>query len=212
LQTDDPPTYRFTAKVEIHHKSSPGITMAYVIDAQGLSVTQGRSVRLVPWTSFRFLHLHVTSGVGTTGFPVHSARLRTLFASRELSSLDWQGETGLDRSADYVRFMEELIPFAVARNPRLRLRYGGDPMMEAAAPMVLTFLILPFVFIPLLIFKPLGALAAGWKKPLGKLVFGAISTSFGVVLNMLPWSSGKPFKADDLPIAELPPRYRQGGV
>jgi len=186
--------------------------MAYGIDAQGLLVTRGRSVRLVPWTSFRFLHLHVTSGVGSTGFPVYSARLRTLFASRELSSLDWQGDTGLDRSADYVRFMEVLIPFAVARNPRLRLRYGGDPMMEAAVPMVLTFLILPFFFFPLFIFKPLGALVAAWLKPLGKFVFGAISSIFGVVLNILPWSSGKPFKADDLPIAELPPRYRQFGV
>jgi len=212
LQTDDPPTYRFTAKVEKHHKSSPGIKMAYVIDAQGLSVTQGRSVTLVPWTSFRFLHIHVTSGVGTTGFPVYSARLRTFFASREVSSLDWQGETGFDRSADYVRFMEELIPFAVARNPRLRLRYGGDPMMEAAIPTVLTLLIAPFALIPLLIFKPLGALLAGWTKAFGKPVAAAIVMIFGVVLNMLPWSTGKLFKADDLPIAELPPRYRRQGA
>ncbi|MBD9388569.1 hypothetical protein IB237_15405 [Agrobacterium sp. AGB01] len=196
----------------MHHKSSPGITMAYVIETQGLRVTRGQSVRLVPWTAFRFLHLHVTSGVGTTGFPVYSARLRTLFASRELSSLDWQEDSGLDRSADYVRFVEELIPFAVARNPRLRLRYSGDPMMEAATPMVTTLLVVPFVFIPLLIFKPLGVLFAGWTKPLGKLVAGAISVSLGVVLNMVPWTTGKPFTADDLPTAELPSRYRQGGV
>lgn len=212
MQTDDPPTYRFTAKVEKHHKSSPGIKMAYVIDAQGLSVTQGRSVTLVPWTSFRFLHIHVTSGVGTTGFPVYSARLRTFFASREVSSLDWQGETGFDRSADYVRFMEELIPFAVARNPRLRLRYGGDPMMEAAIPAALTLLIAPFILIPILIFKPLGALFAGWTKAFGKPTAGAFIIIFGVVLNMLPWSTGKLFKADDLPIAELPPRYRRQGA
>lgn len=94
------------------------ITTAYVIDAKGLLVTQAGSVRLIPWTSIRFIHVHVTSGVGSTGFPVYSARLRMLFASREISSLHWQGEARTDQSAGYVRFMEELIPFAIARNPR----------------------------------------------------------------------------------------------
>ncbi|WP_244498140.1 hypothetical protein [Aureimonas ureilytica] len=208
---DDPPTHRFTAKVVPHHGSSIGVETTYAIEAEGLSVRQGRSVKVVRWTSLRFLHLHVTSGVGTTGFPVYSARLRTLFGSREISSLDWQGEKGLDRSADYVRFMEELIPLAAARNSGLRLRKGGDPLMEGAAPLILTTLLLPLLFIPLLIFKPLGALLSGGKKPLGKLMFGVVSMALGVVLNMLPWSSGKPFEADDLPVAELPTRYRQGG-
>lgn len=193
------------------------VTTAYVIDAQGLLVTRGRSVSLVPWTSFRFLHVHVTSGVGTTGFPVYSARLRTLFASKEISSLDWQGETRVDRSADYVRFMEELIPFAVTHNPRLRLRCGGDPMLEEAIPMVLALVSLPFLLIALLIIKPLGALLSGLKlaglKKLGtRPLVAAIIAGIGVALNMLPWSTGKQFKADDLPIAELPPKYRQVGI
>ncbi|WP_332303245.1 hypothetical protein [Rhizobium sp. GR12] len=193
------------------------VTTAYVIDAKGLSVRRGHSISLIPWTSFRFLHVHVTSGVGTTGFPVYSARLRTLFASKEISSLDWQGETRVDRSADYVRFMEELIPFAVARNPRLRLRYGGDPMLEAATPGIFALFVAPVLLIPFLIFKPLGALLSGLKfgglkKSLFKPVTAAIVAGLGVVLNMLPWSTGKQFKADDLPIAELPPKYRQGGI
>ncbi|MCA2375128.1 hypothetical protein ACQZ5D_14495 [Agrobacterium sp. 22-211-1] len=193
------------------------ITTAYVIDAKGLSVRRGQSVSLIPWTSFRFLHLHVTSGVGTTGFPVYSARLRMLFTSIQVSSLDWQGETRVDRSADYVRFMKELIPFAVAHNPRLRLRYGGDPMLEAAIPGVLALVSMPFLLIPFLIFKPLGALLSGFKfaglKNLGfKPVVAAIIAGLGVVLNMLPWSTGKQFEADDLPTAELPPKYRQGEV
>lgn len=215
MQTDDPPTYRITEKVAMHRKSSPGfqmIAITYVIDAQGLLVTRGRSVTLVPWTSLRFLHLHVTSGVGTTGFPVYSARLRTRFRSRELSSVDWQEETGLDRSADYVRFLEELITIAVARNPRLRLRYGGDPLLEGAIPTVLSVLIVPFALIPILIFKPLGALFAGWPKAFGKPIAGAITMILGVVVNMIPWSTGKPFKADNLPFAELPPKYRRGGI
>ena len=193
------------------------ITTAYVIDAKGLSVRRGQSVSLIPWTSFRFLHLHVTSGVGTTGFPVYSARLRMLFTSIQVSSLDWQGETRVDRSADYVRFMKELIPFAVAHNPRLRLPYGGDPMLEAAIPGVLALVSMPFLLIPFLIFKPLGALLSGFKfaglKNLGfKPVVAAIIAGLGVVLNMLPWSTGKQFEADDLPTAELPPKYRQGEV
>lgn len=194
------------------------ITTAYVIDAKGLSVRRGQSVSLIPWTSIRFLHIHVTSGVGSTGFPVYSARLRMLFASREITSLHWQGETRTDQSADYVRFMEELIPFAVARNPRLRLRYGGDPMLEAAIPGVLALVSMPFLLIPFLIFKPLGALLSGLKfggllkKSIFKPVTAVIVAGFGVVLNMLPWSTGKQFKADDLPTAELPPKYRQGDV
>ncbi len=187
--------------------------MAYVIEDRGLSVTRGRSVSLVPWTSLRFLHLHFTSGVGTTGFPVYSARLRTLFVSREISSLDWLGETGVDRSADYVRFMEELIPFAAARNPPLRLRYGGDPMLETAIPMVLTLFVAPLVLILFFVVKlPLGVLAIAWKKPLAKLAPLLFSTGFGVALNALPWSSGKPFEAHDLPAAELPMRYRESAV
>lgn len=221
LQTDDPPTYSFTTQVATHYQSPPGFTMittVFVIDPQGLLVRRGRSERLVPWTSFRFLHLHVTSGVGSTGFPVYSTRLRMLFASREISSLHWQGETRTDQSADYVRFMEELIPFATARNPRLRLRYGGDPMLEAAIPGVLTLFVAPVLVIPFLIFKPLGALLSGLKfgglvkKSLFKPVTAAIVAGFGVVLNMLPWSTGKQFKAGDLPTAELPPKYRQDGV
>ncbi|MCA1868554.1 hypothetical protein HW571_23035 [Agrobacterium genomosp. 3] len=190
------------------------VTTAYAIDAKGLLVRRGQSVSLIPWTSIRFLHIHVTSGVGSTGFPVYSARLRMLFASREISSLHWQGETGTDQSADYVRFMEELIPFAVARNPRLRLRYGGDPMLEAAIPGVLALVSMPFLLTPFLIFKPLGALLSGLKfsglnKFGAKPVVAAIIAGLGVVLNMLPWSTGKQFKADDLPTAELPPKYRQ---
>lgn len=193
------------------------ITTAYVIDAKGLSVRRGQSVSLIPWTSFRFLHLHVTSGIGTTGFPVYSARLRMLFTSIQVSSLDWQGETRVDRSADYVRFMEELISFAVARNPRLRLQYGGDPMLEAAIPGVLALVSVPFLLIPFLIFKPLGALLSGFKfaglkKSIFKPLAAAIAGFFGLVLNMLPWSTGKQFKVDELPTAELPPKYRQGEV
>ncbi len=139
------------------------ITTAYVIDAKGLLVTQAGSVRLIPWTSIRFIHVHVTSGVGSTGFPVYSARLRMLFASREISSLHWQGEARTDQSAGYVRFMEELIPFAIARNPRIRLRHGGDPMLEAAIPTVLFLVSMPFLLIPFLIVKPLGALVSGFK-------------------------------------------------
>jgi len=193
------------------------ITTAYVIDAKGLLVTRAGSSRLIPWTSIRFLHVHVTSGVGSTGFPVYSARLRMLFSSREISSLHWQGETRTDQSADYVRFMEELILFAIARNPHIRLRYGGDPMLEAAIPGVLFLVSLPFLFIPFLIIKPLGALVSGFKLfGLNKFgtrpVVAAIIAGLGVVLNMLPWSTGKQFKADDLPTAELPPKYRQAGV
>ncbi len=187
------------------------IATVYVIDARGLLVTRGRSVTLVPWTSLRFLHLHVTSGVGTTGFPVYSARFRTRFRSRELFSVDWQEETGRDRSTDYVPFLEEVIIIAVARNPRLRLRHGGDPLLEAAIPMVLSLLIVPFALIPILIFKPLGALFAGWSKAFSKPLAGAITMIFGVLMNMIPWSTGKPFKADNLPFAELPPKYRRGG-
>lgn len=191
------------------------ITTAYVIDAKGLLVTRAGSFRLIPWTSIRFLHVHVTSGVGTTGFPVYSARLRMLFASREISSLHWQGETRSDQSADYVRFMEELIHFAVARNQRLCLRYGGDPMLEAAIPRVLTLVVAPLLVIPFLVFKPLGALISGLKfgglakKSIFKPLLAAIAGFFGVVLNMLPWSTGKQFKADDLPTEEIPPKYRR---
>ncbi|OOO15801.1 hypothetical protein [Agrobacterium pusense] len=193
------------------------ITTAYVIDAKGLLVTRAGSSRLIPWTAIRFLHVHVTSGVGSTGFPVYSARLRMLFSSREISSLHWQGETRTDQSADYVRFMEELILFAIARNPHIRLRYGGDPMLEAAIPGVLFLVSLPFLFIPFLIIKPLGALVSGFKffglnKFGTRPVVAAIIAGLGVVLNMLPWSTGKQFKADDLPTAELPPKYRQAGV
>ncbi|WP_233284817.1 hypothetical protein [Agrobacterium tumefaciens] len=110
--------------------------------------------------------------------------------------------------------MEELIPFAVACNPRLRLRYGGDPMLEAAIPVVLALVSMPFLLIPFLTFKPLGALFSGLKfsglnKFGAKPVVAAIIAGLGVVLNMLPWSTGKQFKADDLPTAELPPKYRQ---
>ncbi|OAI82833.1 hypothetical protein AYO27_16805 [Rhizobium sp. GHKF11] len=193
------------------------ITTAYVIDAKGLLVRRGDSMSLIPWTSIRFIHVHVTSGIGSTGFPVYNARLRMLFASREISSLNWQGETRTDQSAGYVRFMEELIPFAVACNPRIRLRHGGDPMLEAAIPTVLFLVSTPFLLIPFLIIKPLGALLSGFKLS-GLNKFGArpvvatIIAGLGVVLNMLPWSTGKQFKADDLPTAELPPKYRQAGV
>ncbi|WP_246701711.1 hypothetical protein [Rhizobium terricola] len=160
MQTDDLPNYRFTTKIPRYRDTPQKVEMAYVIKDRGLSVTRGRSVGLVPWTSLRFLHLHVTSGVGTTGFPVYSARLRTLFVSREISSLDLLGETHVDRSADYVRFMEELIPLAATRNPQLRLRYGGDPMLETAIPMVLSLFVAPFVFILFMVVKlPLGVLA-----------------------------------------------------
>ncbi|WP_309778230.1 hypothetical protein [Agrobacterium sp. SORGH_AS_0440] len=113
--------------------------------------------------------------------------------------------------------MEELILFAIARNPHIRLRYGGDPMLEAAIPGVLFLVSLPFLFIPFLIIKPLGALVSGFKLfGLNKFgtrpVVAAIIAGLGVVLNMLPWSTGKQFKADDLPSAELPPKYRQAGV
>lgn len=217
MQTDDLPNYRFTAEIPRYRDTPQKVEMAYVIKDRGLSVTQGRSVSLVPWTSLRFLHLHVTSGVGTTGFPVYSARLRTLLLSREISSLDWLGETRVDRSADYVRFMEELIPLAAARNPRLRLRYGGDPMLETAIPMVLSLFTAPFIFIPFMFVKlPLGGLAIALKKPLakvlGKLAPWLFSSGFGVALNALPWSSGKPFEAHDLPAAELPMRYREGAT
>lgn len=221
MQTDDPSSYSFTTEVVTHIESPPRSTMittAYAIDDKGLWVTRAGSARLIPWTSIRFLHVHVTSGVGTTGFPVYSARLRMLFASREITSLHWQGEKRTDQSADYVRFMEKLIPFAVARNPRLRLRYGGDPMLEAVLPRVLTLFVAPVLIIPFLVFKPLGALVSGLKfgglvkKSIMKPLLAAVAGFFGVVLNMLPWSSGKQFKADDLPTAELPPKYRQAGV
>lgn len=213
MQTDDLPSYRFTAKVQKYRGSSQKVDVAYVIKDRGLSVTQGRSIRLVPWTSLRFLHLHVTSGVGTTGFPVYSARLRTLFVSREIASLDWLEETVIDRSADYVRFMEQLIPFAATRNPPIRLRYGGDPMLEKAIPVVLTLFVAPFFFIPFMFLKlPLGVLAAPWKKFLTKLVPWILSTGLGAALNALPWSSGKPFEAHDLPAAELPMKYREGAA
>jgi hypothetical protein len=213
LQTDDLPAYRFTAKIPRHRQSPQRLEISYVIEARGLFVTRGRSVNLIPWTSLRFLHLHVTSGVGTTGFPVYSARLRTLFVSREISSLDWHEEKGHDRAADYVRFMEELIPFAVARNPHLRLRHGGDPMLETAIPMVLSFFLAPLVFILFMVVKlPLGILAVAWKKPLGKVASWLFTIGFGVTINALPWSSGKPFGIHDLPTAELPLRYREGGV
>ncbi len=173
LQTNAPPSYSFSTQVPRPYQS-PGFTMvttAYVIDAKGLSVRRGHSISLIPWTSFRFLHLHVTSGVGSTGFPVYSARLRTLFTSIQLSSLDWQGETRVDRSADYVRFMEELIPFAVTHNARLRLRCGGDPMLEEAIPMALALVSLPFLLIAFLIIKPLGGssfwLETCWLEKIG---------------------------------------------
>jgi hypothetical protein len=193
------------------------ITTAYVIDAKGLLVRRGQSVSLIPWTSIRFLHIHVMSGIGSTGFPVYNARLRMLFASRELSSLHWQGEARTDQSAGYVRFMEELIPFAIARNPRIRLRHGGDPMLEAAIPTVLFLVSMPFLLIPFLIVKPLGALVSGFKfSGLNKFgtrpVVAAIIAGLGVALNMLPWSTGKQFKVDDLPTAELPPKYRKARV
>ncbi len=213
MQTDDLPAYRFTAKIPRYRESPRRVEMAYVIEARGLSVTRGRSVSLVPWTSLRFLHLHVTSGVGTTGFPVYSARLRTLLVSREITSLDWHEETGVDRSADYVRFMEELIPFAAARNPHLRLRHGGDRMLESAIPMVLSLFVTPLVFISLLVVKlPLGVLAVASLKPLAKLAPWLFSMEFGVAMNALPWSSGKPFEVHDLPVAELSLRFRKGGV
>lgn len=211
MLTDDLPNYRFTAEIRRYRNSPQKVETAYAIDDRGLSVTQGRSVTLVPWTSIRFLHLHVTSGVGTTGFPVYSARLRTPFMSKEISSLDWLGEKLVDRSADYVRFMEQLIPFAAARNPRLRLRYGGDPMMEKAIPAVVTIFVAPLVFIPFMVLKlPLGVLAIAGKKPLTKLAPWLFSAGFGAALNALPWSSGKLFEAHHLPTAELPIRYREG--
>lgn len=213
MQTDNLPNYRFTVEVPRYRDTPLKVEMAYVIEDGGLLVTRGRSVSLVPWTSLRFLHLHVTSGVGTTGFPVYSARLRTLFVSREISSFDRHGETCVDRSADYVRFIEELIPFAVARNPPLRLRYGGDPMLETAIPTVLSLFVAWFVFILLMVVKlPLGILAIVSKKALAKIAPWLLSTGFGVALNALPWSSGKPFEAHDLPAAELPMRYRQGAA
>ena len=214
MQTDDLPNYRFTAEIPRYRNTPQKVEMAYVIEDRGVSVTQGRSVSLLPWTSLRFLHLHVTSGVGTTGFPVYSARLRTLFVSREISSLDWLGETRVDRSADYVRFMEDLIPLAAARNPTLRLRYGGDPILEKVIPLVVASVLTGPLFLILLIFVklPLGALAIALKKPLAKLAPWLFTAGFGVALNALPWSSGKPFEANDLPPAELPMRYRECGA
>lgn len=210
MQTVEFPSYRFTVEVRSHQDTTQKVDIAYVIEDHGLSVTRGRSVRLVPWRSIRFLHLHVTSGVGATGFPVYSARLRTLFMSREISSLDWLGEKRVDRSADYVRFMEKLIPFAAARNPRLRLRYGGDPMLEKAIPTVLTIFVAPIFFFLFMILKlPLGFLAIAGKKALTKFVPLLLSTGFGAALNALPWSSGKSFEAHNLPTAELPMRYRE---
>ncbi len=213
MQADDRPNYCFTAEVPRYRDTPQKVQIAYVIEDRGLSVTRGRSVNLVPWTSLRFLHLHITSGVGTTGFPVYSARLRTLFVSREISSLDWLGETRVDRAADYVRFMEELIPFAAARNPSLRLRYGGDPILEGAIPMVLSFFVTPIAFILLMVVKlPLGILTIAWKKPFAKFVSWLSIAVFGAALNALPWSSGKSFQADNLPEAELPLKYRQGAA
>jgi hypothetical protein len=63
LQTDDLPNYRFTAKIPRYRDTPQKVEMAYVIEDRGLSVTRGRSVSLVPWTSLRFLHL--TSRVGS---------------------------------------------------------------------------------------------------------------------------------------------------
>lgn len=193
------------------------VTTSYVIDAKGLLVRRGHSVSLIPWTSFRFLHLHMTSGVGSTGFPVYSARLRTLFTTIQVSSLDWEGETCRDRSVDYVRFMENLVRYAVTHNPRLRLRHGGDPMLEESIPLVLALVSMPFFLIAFLIIKPLGALLSGLKlaslKNLGvKPLVAAIIAGIGVAVNMLPWSTGKQFTADNLPTAELPPKYRQADV
>lgn len=212
MQTDDLPNYRFTAKTPGSRDTPQKVETVYAIEDRGLSVTQGRSVRLVPWKSLRFLHLHVTSGVGTTGFPVYNARLRTLFVSREISSFDCLEDASVDRSADYVRFMEKLIPFAAARNPSLRLRYGGDPMLETAIPLAVSFFVTPFVFLLLTVVKlPLGVLGVALKRSLGKFWAWFFSAGFGVVMNVLPWSSGKPFEAHELPAAELPMRYREHG-
>lgn len=187
MQTDDLPNYRFTATTSKYRDTPQKVEMAYVIEDRGISVTRGRSVSLIPWTSIRFLHLHVTSGVGTTGFPVYSARLRMLFASREISSLDSLGDTVVDRSADYVRFMEQLIPLAAARNPRLRLRYGGDPMLQTAIPVLLSIFVVPLLLVLFMVVKlPLSALAIPFKKPLTKLAPWLFSTGFGAVLNGPP--------------------------
>lgn len=85
-------------------------------------------------------------------------------------------------------------------------------MLEAAIPGVLFLVSLPFLFIPFLIIKPLGALVSGFKffgsnKFGTKPVVAAIIAGLGVVVNMLPWST-----ADNLPTAELPPKYRQASV
>lgn len=100
MQTDDLPNYRFTAKSLRYRNTPQRVEMAYDIEERGLSLMRGRSVSLILWTSIRFLHLHVTSGAGTTDFPVYSARLRALFVQRDISSLDCLGETVADRSAD----------------------------------------------------------------------------------------------------------------
>ncbi|EKJ95067.1 hypothetical protein C241_14933 [Bradyrhizobium lupini HPC(L)] len=90
-------------------------------------------------------------------------------------------------------------------------------MLEAAIPAVLFLVSMPFLLIPFLIIKPLGALRSGFKLfGLNKFgtrpVVAAITAGLGLVLNMLPWSAGKQFKADDLTTAELPPKYRQADI
>ncbi|WP_279483556.1 hypothetical protein [Aureimonas sp. SK2] len=210
MQGRDLPAYRFTAKLAKHGGGFDWIETAFEIAFEGLSVERNGRVRVIPWAAFRFLHLHHTSGVGTTGFPVYSARLRTLWSTRDISSVDWQGDTAIDRSGEYVRFMEALIPFAAARNPKLRLRYAGDPMLEAMVPLIVAIFLIPFLIIPMLVFKPLGAFLGAFKKGFGKLIFAGITGAVGLGMNAFPWSSGKPFEAGDLPVTELPPRYREG--
>jgi hypothetical protein len=80
-------------------------------------------------------------------------------------------------------------------------------------PMLLTIFVAPLVFIPFLILKlPLSVFTIAWNKPLAKIAPWLFSAGFGVALNALPWSSGKPFEAHDLPADELPMRYREGAV
>ncbi|MCQ8783800.1 hypothetical protein [Mangrovibrevibacter kandeliae] len=158
----------------------------------------------------RFVHLHATSGVGTTGFPVYSARIRTRFRAFEIASTSQSAGKAVDHAPDYVRFMSRLVVVAAARNPNIRLRRGGDPLLEQVIPMTLALITAPFLVLPIILLKLPLALSVILKKKLsGKLLNSLMIGAYTVILNLLPWSSGRRFDAADLPVDELPLRYRE---
>lgn len=84
-------------------------------------------------------------------------------------------------------------------------------MLEGAIPTILSVFLGPIIFLLLMFVKlPAAILTVAAKKPAAKLIPWPFTMGFGAVLNALPWSSGKPFQPNDLPLAELPRRYRGG--